>query len=117
MTSSVVCSLARLEFDREITAIRFGNEHAEFRAEPARIAFHIGIAAQDFFRFVQHARSFLQAGARWRPIIDDEAALIETRQKVRLAIGDNTKMPTTKISAQPSSVSQQWRIATRRTRS
>ena len=44
MTSSVECLRFAFELDREIAAIRLGDEQAQFRAEPARIAFHVRVA-------------------------------------------------------------------------
>ncbi len=78
-----------LQLDREVAAIRFSDEHAQFRAEPARIAFHVRVGGQDLFGLVKLARSFGQARAGRRMKINDETALVKFGQKIGIQLPVN----------------------------
>ena len=79
----------RFEFYQKIAAIRFGDEQAELRAEPARITLHIGVCADDGLRLIELARGFRQARAGWRIEINHKTALVKLRQKVALQLPVN----------------------------
>ena len=78
-----------LELHREVAAIRLGDEHAHFRAEPPGIALDIRVGAQDVLRLVENARRLGEARAGRRPVINHKTALVKFGQEIGLQVLEN----------------------------
>ena len=74
------------EFDREVAAIRLGDEHAHFRAEPPRITLDIRVGAENVLRLVEDARRFGEARAGRRPVINHKTAFVKVGQEIGLQV-------------------------------
>ena len=89
MTSSVECLRSRFSLTAKSPRYGFGDEHAHFRAEPARIAFHVRVRGQNLLRLVKLARGFGEARAGRRLVINDKTAFVEFGQKIGLQLPVN----------------------------
>jgi len=72
-----------LQFDGYVSGVRFGHRRqAQLQPRTARGALHFGQGPHDLLHVRNHAVSLLERAARWRDVVENEAALIHRRKQV-----------------------------------
>jgi len=70
-----------LQANEEVALVGLRHTAAELQAGAPRITFDLRRLHQFLFHVVQHSISFFERGSGRRPVIEDESALVELRQK------------------------------------
>mgnify|MGYP003694321137 CR=1 FL=1 len=83
MTSAVCALVPRLQFDCEISGVRFSHEHAQLQSGAARVTFNLRCVQQHLFDVPKQTVSFSERRSGRGNIIEHKRALVEFRQKFR----------------------------------